>query len=99
MRASRSATVVQVMLVPAELTKGKAAQLMKSTSAIDYASSNRSSMDSRQATSAGRSDKLAVHALCELCPDTGILTRSTRRARAERGELLAASGMCASVRC
>ena len=33
MRASRSAAVVQVMLVPAELTSGRAAQLFKGSDA------------------------------------------------------------------
>ena len=82
MRASRSAAVVQVMLVPAEFTNGSAAQLrwtpVRLRGIIDHKDKY-----SHEAASARSEGELAVHALGELAVHARVLARSAGRVGGE----------------
>lgn len=80
MRASTSACVSQVMLVPALLTKGREAQL---SSTISHSWTLEQRENLHRAAGAGLEDELATHTLCELSVHTGVLACGARAARGE----------------
>ena len=89
MRASRSAAVVQVMLVPAEFTNGSAAQLRWTPLNSEITIDRRDKYYSHEAASARSEGELAVHALGELAVDARVLARGAGRVGGETLELRA----------
>lgn len=87
MRASRSAAVVQVMLVPAELTNGRAAQLCAQDQSQEIVVEVTNY--SHQARAARLGDELAVDTLSKLVVYAGILTGLARGVRGQGLELVA----------
>ncbi len=87
-RASRSAAVVQVTLVPAELTNGSAAQLEKE-GRISRGTEALAQNHVHGSATAGLEDELATHALCELVVHTGDVASVASRGRCQRLELVA----------
>lgn len=75
-RASRSAAVVQVILVPAEFTRGRAAQLVMHCHT--YVSRDPTSITRKHAhktASARCQDEFPAHTLSEFVVDTGVFAR------------------------